>query len=84
MQEQKLAAQEVLDELFTEGSLPFKLIAHEVESIGAAEYVVRFHDSRFHSVDVSCRRGHKFKECFRVAILERLDKMSGTLSGETT
>ena len=83
-EEQKLDAQRVLDELQAEGLLPFKLTAHEVDSIGAAEYIVRFYDSRLHSVDVSCRPGHHFKDAFRVAILERLERMRGPLRQKPT
>jgi hypothetical protein len=73
--ERKVMAQQVLDELFVEGLLPFRLSAYEVSYIGAEEYIVRFHDSRLHSVDVSCDRGDQFKDVFRVAILERVHRM---------
>jgi len=72
-------AQQALDELFNEDLLPFKLEAHKVESIGPAEYQIRFHDSRLHSVDVSRRRGHRFKDVFRAAVLDRVKKLSGRL-----
>jgi len=69
-------AQQVLDELFAEGLLPFRLSAYEVSYIGAEEYIVRFYDSRLNSVDVSCHQGDQFKDVFRVAILERVHRMS--------
>ena len=49
----KLGAQETLDELFVESLIPFRLSARNVESLGMEEYIVRFHDSRLRSVDVS-------------------------------
>ena len=46
----KMEAQQVPDELFSDHLLPLKLSAHEIKSVGAAEYIVYFHDSRLHSV----------------------------------
>ena len=75
----KAEAQQVLDELFSEKLLPFKLSAREIKSVGAAEYLVYFHDSRLHSVDVSCREDRPFKDEFRAALLGRAGRMSGRL-----
>jgi len=58
------------------------MIAHEAVCIGATEYIVRFNDSRLRPVDVSCRRGQQFKDLLRVAILERLDRMSVLCAGK--
>jgi hypothetical protein len=77
LKDYKVEAQQILDELFSENLLPFKLSAREVKSIGATEYVVRFHDSRLHSVEVSCRQGQSFKDEFRSAVLERVKRLSG-------
>jgi len=79
----KMEAQQVLDELFGEHLLPLKLSAHEIKSVGAAEYIVYFHDSRLHSVDVSCGEDRPFKDEFRAAILERVGRMSGRLPKKT-
>ena len=79
LEEQKVEAQEALDELFSEHLLPFKLSARNVESIGHEEYIVRFHDSRLSSVDISWPQGLRFKDVFRAAILERVNRMSGPL-----
>lgn len=76
LEEQRAEAQQVLDELFSEHLLPFKLSAHEVESIAPEEYIVRFHDSRLHSMDISCPEGHRFKDACRAAILERVKRLS--------
>ncbi len=68
-------AQQTLDQLFAERLLPFALSARLVDSLGLEEYIVRFHDGRLHSVDVSCPNGQSFKEMFRVAVLERVSRM---------
>ena len=77
--EHRAEAQQSLDELFSEHLLPFKLSACLVESIGGEEYIVRFHDSRLRSVDLSWHEGQSFKDVFRTAILERLKQVSGPL-----
>jgi hypothetical protein len=71
----KLGAQQTLDELFAESLIPFKLSAQVVESLGMEEYIVRFHDSRLYSVDVSWQRGQIFKAVFRAAILDRVSRL---------
>ncbi len=71
----KLGAQQTLDELFAAGLLPFKLSARVVESIGMEEYIVRFHDSRLYSIDVSWERDQSFKSVFRTAILDRVARL---------
>lgn len=53
----KLGAQQTLDELFAESLIPFALSAWAVESLGSEEFIVRFHDARLHSVDVSWPEG---------------------------
>jgi hypothetical protein len=72
----KLGAQETLDELFVEGLIPFKLSAQLVESLGMEEYIVRFHDSRLYSVDVSWRPGEVFRAVFRAAVLARFARLT--------
>ena len=71
----KLGAQQTLDELFAAGLIPFKLSARVVESIGEDEYIVRFHDSRLYSVDVSWQRDQPFSKVFRTAILDRITRL---------
>lgn len=73
----KSEAQETLDDLFAEGQIPFELSARAVESLGMQEYIVRFHDSRLFSVDVSYQRGETFKTVFTAAILDRLARLRG-------
>jgi len=57
VEEQKAEAQQALEWLFSEHLLPFELSAHRVEPIGSEEYIVRFHDSRLRSVDISWHQG---------------------------
>ena len=71
----KSGAQETLDELFVQALIPFKLSASNVESIGMEEYIVRFNDSRLHSVDLSWKTGQSFKSNFRAAILGRVTRL---------
>ena len=71
----KVGAQQTLDELFAERLIPFALSARVVDSLGLEEYIVRFHDARLHSIDVSCPEGHSFKEMVRVAVLDRVSRM---------
>ena len=71
----KLGAQQTLDELFAESQIPFRLSASVVEPIGMDEYIVRFHDSRLRSIDVSWHGGETFKAVFKAAILDRVARL---------
>jgi hypothetical protein len=73
----KSEAQETLDDLFADGQIPFELSARAVESIGMEEYIVRFHDSRLFSIDVSYHLGQTFKTVFTTAILDRFARLRG-------
>ena len=75
----KLEAEHALDDLWSENLIPFKLSAQKVESIGANEYIVRFYDSRLHSIDVSLSEGESFEDHFKSAVLGRVSRMSGRL-----
>lgn len=79
IEDMKLSAQLTLDQLFMEQLIPFELSARVVESIGLEEYIVRFHDSRIRSVDVSLQDGESFKDLFRRAILDRVSRLGGPL-----
>ena len=83
LDEQKEEAQQALDELFNEDLIPFELSAKQLESIGSEEYIVRFQDSRLPSVDISWHRGQCFKDVFRTAVLERVNRLSGPLREKT-
>jgi hypothetical protein len=74
--EMKLGAQQTLDELFAKSLIPFKLSARAVDSLGREEYIVRFHDSRLRSVDISWQRGQSFTTVFREAVLARVARLT--------
>ena len=69
------SAQQALDELFAEGRLPFKLTAYGIETLGYDEYIVRFHDSRMPSVDITRHEGQSFKKLVRMAVLDRVSRL---------
>jgi hypothetical protein len=48
-EEQRVQAQQVLDELLKEGLIPFALTAYDINTNGRGEYVVHFNDSRIRS-----------------------------------
>ena len=75
-------AQSVLDNLFKDQVLPFELTASKVECIGANEYIVRFFDSRLRSVDVSWKKDQSFEEVFQAAMIDRVRRLSGPLTGQ--
>ena len=73
-------AQPVLDGLFKDHLIPFQLTATKVECLGPNEYIIRFHDSRLRSVDVSWEKGQSFEDVFRASMLDRVTRMSGPLA----
>lgn len=73
----KTEAQSVLDELWATQLIPFELKAHMVKSLGLEEYIIRFHDSRLRSLDVSWKNQDSFKDAVRTAVLTRVARMSG-------
>jgi len=75
----EFAAQSVLDDLWAKDQIPFQLTAHVVESLGMDEYIVRFYDSRIRSVDVSSKNSHSFQEAVRVAVVDRVARLTGPL-----
>ena len=77
LEDQQADAQRVLDELFSKQVLPFKLSAEKVESLGEGELIVRFYDSRIHSIDVSWSEGQCFMQAFRTALVDRLCRLKG-------
>ncbi len=76
-------AQSVLDDLWARKLIPFQLTAHKVESLGSEEFIVRFYDSRLHSVDVSLM-GRSFNDAVRVAVLDRVARLTGPLKKAAT
>ena len=79
LKEQREEAQQALNELFTEGLVPFKLSARQVAPIGGDEYIVYFHDGPLHSLDISWCPGECFKDLFRTAVLQRVERMGSSL-----
>jgi hypothetical protein len=69
-------AQQVLEDLFSEGLIPFALSAGKVECIASDEYIVRFYDHRLHSVDISWRQDECFRDVFRLIVLQRIGRMT--------
>ena len=76
----KSEAQAALDELMQNHQLPFKLEARELRSEGPLQYTIRFYDSRLHSITVKLEPGESFKEAVRAAVLDRVSRLSGTVS----
>ena len=77
--EQLAEAQQVLDELLKEQLIPFKLRVGTILDQGLSEYRVRFFDSRIRSADFPWSEGESFPEIFRLAVLDRVARMSGRL-----
>jgi len=71
-------AQQVLDELFSEELIPFKLNVGKLTKASEA-YTLHFYDSRIHSAKVPLTKGHSFRDMVREAVLARVAKMSGPL-----
>ena len=70
--------QQVLDELWGEGLIPFALNAGKV-SKGIDAYTVHFYDSRMRTARIPLTEGHSSRDTIRSAILARVAKISGPL-----
>ena len=64
--------QQVLDDLYREHLIPFKLIAQQVTRESPREFRIRFYDSRLHSVVVETDQTARLEEQVRSAVLGRL------------
>ena len=71
-------AQLVLDELWKEKQIPFKLSVGKITK-ASGQYTIHFYDSRIHSARVPLTRDHSFRDLVRSAVLQRVEKMSGPL-----
>jgi hypothetical protein len=80
IEEMRVGAQQTLDELFVEKLIPFQLSAFKVDPLGREEYIIRFHDSRLHSVDVTWLTGTCFKKVVRAAVLDRISRLDGRMA----
>ena len=66
-------AQAAVDELFSEGRLPFELTAFKIERDKSGAYhVVSFYDARLDDVVVLQQHSLSFKQAVRYAVLLRL------------
>jgi hypothetical protein len=76
----KSKVQETLNEVFSEGKLPFHLTAYTLQTDDAGRYVVSFYDTRIHSMTFSVG-DRSLKDTVRAAVLDRIKNMSGPLAG---
>jgi len=88
LEDLKLETQSVLDALLKEGLIPFPLSVGSIKRYPSSMYQIRFFDSRIRSVDFYCGAAQPFKDVCRIAVLDRVAKMSGPLTkkagGKTT
>ena len=70
-------AQLALDDLWAKELIPFELKARKIDSLGCDEYIIRFHDSRLRSVDVSWKNGDSFADLVRDAVLACVARLDG-------
>jgi hypothetical protein len=68
-------AQQVLDDLFNENLIPFKLEAHLVTDEGPGRLRIHFSDIRLDSIDVRIRKYTSIKNEVRDAVLSRVPRM---------
>ena len=71
-------AQQVLDELWSEGLIPIALNVGKITS-AVDEYTIHFYDSRIRTARIPLIAGHSFKDLVRSAVLARVTRMSGPL-----
>ena len=79
LEDQKAEVQKVLDELWNEKLIPFRLTVGKITR-GTLEFTVDFHDSRIGSAHISLSEGQPFTEGVRAAVLEQIARMSGPLA----
>jgi hypothetical protein len=71
-------AQQVLDELWSEKLLPFKLSAGKITK-EYGEYTLHSYDSRIRTVHIPLTKGQSFADMVRAAVLTRVGQVSGPL-----
>lgn len=74
-------AQQVLDELWSEGLLPMALNVGKITK-AVDEYTIHFYDSRIRTARIPLTAGHSFRDLVRFAVLARVTVMSGPLGKE--
>lgn len=72
-------AQQVLDELWGEKAVPFKLNVGKLTR-GMAEHTIHFHDSRIRTARIPLTKEKSFRDMVREAVLARVAQMSGPLT----
>jgi hypothetical protein len=78
-------AQQVLNELWAEEVIPFALnIGKITKDQDIDEYTIHFYDSRMRSAAVSLNEGTSFRDLVRAAVLDRVARMSGSLTPKPT
>jgi len=71
-------AQQVLDELWDEKLIPFKLNVGKITK-RSGEYIIHFYDSRIWTAHVPLNKGESWVGMVRTAVLARVAKLSGPL-----
>ena len=71
-------AQLVLDELWREKQIPFKLSVGKLTK-ASCHYTIHFYDARMRTADVDLIPKSSFKNMVRAAVLARVAKLSGPL-----
>lgn len=76
----QVSAQEVLDQLFQDDLIPFRLEAHKVTDEGSREYRIHFYDSRIHSIVVDARSTTLITQQISAAVLLRMKAIAREFS----
>jgi hypothetical protein len=71
-------AQQVLNDLLSEGLIPFTLNVGKITK-ASSHYTIHFHDSRMRTADVPLTPSQSWAEMVRIAVLARVAKLSGPL-----
>jgi len=69
-------AQQVLEELWSEKLIPFKLNVGKITK-ASGEYIIHFYDSRIHTAHIPLDQGQSWAGMVRAAVLARVANMSG-------
>ena len=72
LQKYQAESQQVLDQLYDEKLLPFRLEARSLTAEGPDEFEIHFYDSRLHSVVVEVAQGGSIHDQVRAAVLRRV------------
>jgi hypothetical protein len=84
LDQHKAEAQQVLDDLLRERLIPFTLTVGSMLDQGSSLCKVDFYDSRMRFAEFSWAEGQSFKDVFRAAVLDRVDRITGPLNSVGT